>query len=812
GVVTVSNPLPNIAAADLTPLTYTFYDRYDFTGAQAAAKGDSAKLNAGSNPYKEAFVISTMTKGLVTGTKVRIIDTDQWLTTTSYYNDKGRPVQTIADNATGGRDTITNQYDFNGKLLSSYQRHRNIRSGSVPQVTTLTMMSYDATGKLIAVKKRFNDADSLERTVASNEYDELGQLKTKRLGIKGTGAPITSMAYEYNIRGWMKGINRQYLNSGAGAYFGQELNYDEGFKDTVFNGNIAGVRWRGWSDPVPRAYGYNYDKANRLIQAEFRQQTTASSPWIKDNTDFSVNWITYDANGNIGKMKQWGLDGIAKTEIDKLAYSYYPNSNKLRSVYDSSTVASALGDFKDGNPTSDDYRYDTVGNLIKDANKKIDAITYNHLNLPVLITIANKGTIKYQYDALGTKVRKIVTDMTGGQTKVTTTDYIGDFVYENDTLQFAGHEEGRIRAMFKTGMPVAYKYDYFIKDHLGNIRMVLTEQSDQGLYAATMETALLPTENALFSNIDITRVPKPVGYPTDATTSPNDYVARLNATNGAKIGPSLVLRVMAGDTLQIGSKAFYKSTAANTPVSTTPDMLAALLQAFGGQGIRDGAHSATGPGSPLAVTFNNSAYDNLKQKDPSQNLSDKPRAYLNYALFDDQFMMVNENSGVKQVQGTPDALQTLATDRMVIKKTGFIYIYTSNESAQDVFFDNVVVAHSSGPVLEETHYYPFGLTMAGISSNALKGANYAENRLKYNGKELQSKEFGDGAGLEWYDYGARMYDQQIGRWLVPDLLTEAAYDLTPFRYCFNNPVRFIDPYGLWEVTEGGYSTIDKKDI
>jgi YD repeat-containing protein len=213
----------------------------------------------------------------------------------------------------------------------------------------------------------------------------------------------------------------------AGKYFGFELGYDKNSSVTngswtslQYNGNIAGMIWKSQHDRQIRKYDFSYDNVNRLTGAKFTQYNNLSTN-LGFNTgagvDYTVNNLSYDANGNILTMRQYGLASVTATSsvlIDQLKYNYIAGTNRLQSVIDTANAntpaAGAPGNLGDyhyaaGASAGAVYEYDGNGNLTKDGNKGITNIAYNYLNLPQTIT-TGKGTITYTYDAAGNKLQK----------------------------------------------------------------------------------------------------------------------------------------------------------------------------------------------------------------------------------------------------------------------------------------------------------------------------------------------------------------------------------------------------------------------
>jgi RHS repeat-associated protein len=855
-------------------LTKTHYD--DYLGGLPAGlsatylntwDGYFSATNPGTWPYPVMPVQNNATRSMVTWSQVKILGSNPavYLGTVSIYDDKGRVIQIQSNNIAGGTDVITTQYSWSGQPLVTVQK-QSIAGTNAQTSVVVTQMTYDDLGRVIKTEKKVSNTFVIVngiaggmpayKTIVQNEYDKLGQLKKKKLGSNN----LETLIYEYNIRGWMLGMNRDYAKDLNNTnYFGFDLGYDKANNNIIggqtytnpqYNGNIEGMVWKSRGDGEKRKYDFAYDAANRLMKADFKQYTSGTFNQAA-LADFSVKMgdgadpnLAYDANGNIKQMQQWGLKIFSSDQIDNLVYTYQGGSNKLAKVTDGVVADNKLGDFKDGINTNDDYSYDANGNLVTDQNKKILDIQYNYLNLPEVITVElpvpnppyTTRNITYTYDAAGNKLRKTVLEQPGLDAwSETTTTYINGFIYESksqgmanpvfysDVLQFTGHEEGRIRFKPVAGaIPASLQYDYMLKDHLGNVRAVLTEEQQQDIYpAATLENTIVNGGTAFdtesqFYTINAANIvlqtdaqgiavyqnnngnPPYNNSPYSNTTANSAKLYKLNATVNTvnnKTGLGIVLKVMAGDVVNIFGKSYHRRPSGGVYSSPTTDILVSeLINAFAGTGVA-GTKGVTGSqitgqsGFPATV-------NGLTGTQPAQS-NNQPRAAINWIVFDEQFKYI---SGGFDMVGSDDngtgVLKSHNLTTIPIPKNGYIYVYCSNESKYNVFFDNLQVIHDRGPILEETHYYPFGLTMSGISSKALAFGD-PKNRKGYAGNEIQDKEFSDGSGLDLYDFNARTYYHQIGRFIQIDPLSEEADQegWSPYHYSYDNPITYSDPDG-----------------
>ncbi len=827
-----------------TILTVNFYDDYSYPGAKPFNTGfdNLVAYTTGAEP----IVQTSRTLSTKTGTMTRILGTSSFLTATVYYDDKAREIQLLNENIKSGVDVTTMQYSWDNKPLSVNTKH-TATGTAYTNYSVLSRNTFDKIGRVIEIERKYG-ANAFVK-VASYEFDDLSKLKTKRLapGYSGTGGTeLESLTYTYDLHSKINGINKDYALKTPGSYakwghfFGLYIGYDNSdnkFSAGRLDGRVSGIMWNTQGDDAQRKFEFDYDNAGRLTHAAFNEKKTPSDSWSNGLMDFSstgsAGKISYDLNGNLKSLQQKGVIPGAATPllIDDLQYSYADFSNRLLKVTDNTTVISTngkLSDFKDGaNGSSDDYVYDENGNLVIDLNKDAknlsgsgtNGIRYNYLDKPEEIKIVGKGVIKIIYDASGRKLQRQYTADGSSTTQIVS--YINQFVYSGNDLQYMNFEEGRVRVLTAVGENNGYDFrtldgtidlpggkrgafDYYIRDYQANVRMILTIESHVGGNTCTMESSRATNEEGIFGQVDATGTPTgnnevAARFPTASipgsgwTANTSGYVSRVGALAASKVGPNSLMKVMAGDKISATTQYYYPVAVTNgTGTSILSDLLGSLVQTIGSGGVT-GSVTKAAAGNIGTLLNASTPFASAISPDANNTAGSSPKAYLTLLFFDERFNFIEEGSQTLRVSQAGNGADPLTMLNIKAPKNGYAYVYISNESNEHVYFDNLQVSHNRGHILEENHYYAYGLRIAAISSRKLQDESEGQtrNNYLYNDKELLEE-----ADLNWYDYGFRMYDPQIGRFPQFDPLAFSFPYYTPFQYAGCEPIANIDLDGL----------------
>jgi RHS repeat-associated protein len=801
-----SYPPGNMAGVEFH--SFNYYDDYSMLTGFAYDPGqyNNISITAG---YICSPGLSTQTRGKVTGLSTLVADPDvpgtaTWISKAIYYDDKGRVLQTQSRNHKGGLELSSNIYYFQGMLWKNIYRHNNPDALAVPgAATALTTMRVEKTfehsigpeggsGKVWKVTQKINDG--LPYELAYYSYDHLGRPVVAQF-------PAAVVLKEYNMRGFLNHIDAEsHSGSTVQPLFEERLCYDKGFTNKLYNGNIAGITW-STSQPGTHAYGYHYDEGDRLAHAEYRFQQQGSTAWSNAVQDYTASNMAYDNNGNILSMNQKVKVDLpnnpAPVDMDQLTYTYKDFSNELVKVRDNiapaTTQALNLPDFKDAADQSLEYGYDANGNLISDLNKKIQQIEYNQYNKPVRITMDNGASLSYTYASDGSLLQKKVKE---GSNPAVVYDYFGTFIYKDNVLQSILHDEGRARPTTNgTNGETRFVYDYFIKDHLGNVRSTVTAEPINGSYLAGHELAFANVEQLVFDNIPNVRAAKP-----GSSSNGDDMAAKLVASDpAARIGTAIMLRTMPGDRFAISADAYFEGTLKEEGKVSAADLAASLMSTLMGGNTYDGVPIGELPKAARTIktTLSNPAFaTGLAQLLGQHTNPNAPQAHLNYLFFDEGLNLILKHSGIVQVPGSVSGWTTIGPapqggstgiGQIATDQPGYVIIYIDNQSiGKDVWFDNVHVEHYTSSIQEENQYYPYGLALTQHAGTP----GIADQPYKYQSIELE-KHF----DLEMYETFHRGLDPQLGRFMQIDPLVEKHYDINPYVSMGNNPVRYIDPRG-----------------
>lgn len=302
----------------------------------------------------------------------------------------------------------------------------------------------------------------------------------------------------------------------------------------------------------------------------------------------------------------------------------------------------------------------------------------------------------------------------------------------------------------------------------------------------TFEDANTSNEQLYYENANVSRIAKPGGFTYNSNSSAK---VQLLQKSGQNIGAGKLLKVMSGDRIHAKVDYYIPSGSAD---NGSADGLNALLSQLGTLlGSSSAPAALKGNGSTITSSLNSQgAFTGFMNPQVGSGGS-LPKSYLNILFFDEQFKFISQNSVSVQVTtmgGSGDQLSRFGGSAISAPKNGYVYVYINNESNNLVYFDNLQVSHERGRILEENHYYGFGLTMAGISSRA---SGKMETKNKFVNQELD-----DAFSIYLYEFRYRNHDPQIGRFQQIDPLSGKYPHNSTYAYAENRVIGGIDLEGL----------------
>jgi RHS repeat-associated protein len=636
--------------------------------------------------------------------------------------------------------------------------------------------SYDKMNRITAAtfKTGTGNAESLTwQSTADNSFSESG--------------------YSYDLNGNIKGLTRKGKN-------GTDLDiltYDYGTGATQTNQLLkvsdAGSKTEGFTEIVGEGNDYKYDNNGNLVWDKNKggEEVLQNGEF----TDGSMAWIVSDTGGRLtfaedslkvtphatasATIRQDDIILTRATYViivdmvrvsGSITFNIGFGGNKSVSASGKTVFTYTAGsgnDFVLTIPTGFSGRINSI------EVKGVVVISYNFLNLPEKVVKGLQQSLAYIYDATGRKHSQEVYSEAGLIIKKS--DYEGEFFYENDTLKFITHDEGRV--VLKDSSP---EYQYHLKDHLGNTRLTFTTKSQREEFTATLETGTQEEETNTFKNYH--RVDWDLFDHTDATGTVYTYSQLLHAGNNSQVGLGKSFSIMPGDTIKAEVYAKYQNLTSNT--SGLSEFATALTGAFG--------LNSTMTGDPGSAYDALNAYGTIIADgyDHSEDVNG-PKAYLNILLFDRDYNLIDaayKQIGVNDIQGADPLVKDphgYLNREVIVTVPGYAYIFLSNENPTqvDVYFDDLKITHSKSPVIQMDDYYPFGL-----SFNSYARENSVPNRYKYNGIEQATD-----LDLNIYTAKYRNLDPTTGRWWQLD--PKPNFSWSSYSSMSNNPMRYSDPLG-----------------